>query len=133
MSSDLCHCIALRKASRKVSSIYDAALEPLGVNVAQFSLLRNIARMAPVSLTDLGARVALDRSTVGRNARVLERMGLVISGPGEDQREAVLTISDKGHQIIAQGNPLWDGAQRAVEERLGPGNIEQLRTLLALL
>ncbi|MGG2474746.1 MarR family transcriptional regulator, partial [Rhizobium sp. BR5] len=32
-------------------------------------------------------------STVGRNARVLARMGLVAIGHGEDQREAMLTVT----------------------------------------
>ena len=39
-----CYCVALRKAARKVTSLYDAALEPTGVNLAQFSLLRTIER-----------------------------------------------------------------------------------------
>ena len=100
MKKDICHCVVLRKASRKVTSYYDDALAPLGINVAQFSLLRHIDRMAPVSLTDLGARVELDRSTVGRNAKVLERMGLAIIRPGKDQREATLTVSEAGQGVL---------------------------------
>ncbi|MEW9615822.1 MarR family transcriptional regulator [Shinella sp. S4-D37] len=133
MSRDICHCIVLRKASRKVSSYYDEALAPLGVNIAQFSLLRTIDRMAPVSLTDLGARVELDRSTVGRNARVLERMGLVAIKPGKDQREAMLTIAEPGRAVLREGAPLWDGVQDAIEARLGPDGARQLRDLLAAL
>lgn len=133
MSRDICHCIVLRKASRKVSSYYDEALAPLGVNIAQFSLLRNIDRMAPVSLTDLGARVELDRSTVGRNAKVLERMGLIAIKPGKDQREAVLTIAEPGRAVLREGAPLWDGVQDAIEARLGPDGARQLRDLLAAL
>ncbi|MCO5150588.1 MULTISPECIES: MarR family winged helix-turn-helix transcriptional regulator [unclassified Shinella] len=133
MSRDLCHCIVLRKASRRVSSYYDEALAPLGVNIAQFSLLRNIHRMAPVSLTDLGTRVELDRSTVGRNAKVLERMGLIAIQPGKDQREAVLTIAEPGHAVLREGAPLWDGVQDAIEARLGPDGTERLRELLAAL
>lgn len=133
MPSDTCHCILLRKASRKVSSYYDEALAPLGINIGQFSLLRNINRMAPVSLTDLGVRVELDRSTVGRNTKILERMGLVAIGHGKDQREAMLTITDKGHAILKEGAPLWDGVQDDIEARLGPDKTEQLRELLAAL
>jgi DNA-binding MarR family transcriptional regulator len=133
MSSDKCHCILLRKAAKKVSSYYDEALEPLGINIGQFSLLRNIQRAAPVSLTELGARVELDRSTVGRNTKVLVRMGLVATGQGEDQREALLTITDKGRQILADGAPLWDGVQDDIEARLGAEKTEQLRELLAAL
>jgi DNA-binding MarR family transcriptional regulator len=123
----------LRKASRKLSSYYDEALAPLGVNIGQFSLLRNINGMAPVSLTDLGARVELDRSTVGRNAKVLERMGLIAIGHGKDQREAMLTMTKKGHSILEAGAPLWDGVQDDIETRLGPEKAEQLRELLAAL
>ena len=39
-----CICAALRVAARKMTARYDAALEPIGVNLAQFSLLRNIHR-----------------------------------------------------------------------------------------
>ncbi|WP_349436920.1 MarR family transcriptional regulator [Pararhizobium sp. A13] len=133
MSNATCHCILLRKATRKVSSYYDEALAPLGVNIGQFSLLRNIRRLEPVSLTELARRVELDRSTVGRNAKVLERMELVAIGHGEDQREAVLTVTPKGHEILDKGAPLWDGVQDDIEARLGQEKTEQLRELLAAL
>lgn len=131
MSNDTCHCILLRKATRKVSSYYDEALAPLGVNIGQFSLLRNIRRMEPVSLTDLAHKVELDRSTVGRNAKVLERMELIAIGHGEDQREAVLTIAPKGREILEKGAPLWDGVQDDIEARLGREKAQQLQDLLA--
>jgi len=131
MSNDTCHCILLRKATRKVSSYYDEALAPLGVNIGQFSLLRNIRRMEPVSLTDLAHKVELDRSTVGRNAKVLERMELIAIGHGEDQREAVLTIAPKGREILEKGAPLWDGVQDDIEARLGQEKARQLQDLLA--
>lgn len=133
MSIDPCHCTVLRKAARRVSARYDEALAPLGVNIAQFSLLRHIRRMAPVSLTDLAARVELDRSTVGRNAKVLQRMGLVASAAGEDQREAVLSITEAGRTVLRDGAPLWDGVQDDIEARLGEGKLEQLHHLLAAL
>ncbi|MCB5204268.1 MarR family winged helix-turn-helix transcriptional regulator [Neorhizobium sp. T786] len=131
MSSSSCHCIMLRKATRKVSSYYDEALAPLGVNIGQFSLLRNIRGLAPVSLTDLAARVELDRSTVGRNAKVLERMGLVTIGPGKDNRETMLDLTEKGHDLLKEGAPLWDGVQETIEARLGEEKTRQLQELLA--
>ncbi|SFB19756.1 DNA-binding transcriptional regulator, MarR family [Rhizobium sp. NFR07] len=133
MSNDACHCVLLRKATRKVSSYYDEALAPLGVNIGQFSMLRNIRRTEPVSLTDLAHRLDLDRSTVGRNAKVLARMELVEIGHGEDQREAVLTIAPKGHEVLEKGAPLWDGVQDEIDARLGAGKARQLQELLAAL
>ncbi|MDE1157645.1 MAG: MarR family winged helix-turn-helix transcriptional regulator [Neorhizobium sp.] len=133
MSHDSCHCILLRKAARKVSSYYDEALAPLGVNIGQFSLLRHINRMAPVSLTALGAAVELDRSTVGRNTKVLEKMELVESAPGDDHREMVLSLTPAGRALLAEGSPLWDSVQDDIEARLGADNTRQLQDLLAAL
>lgn len=128
-----CYCATLRAASRKVTALYDAALEPVGVNLAQFSLLRNIARAAPVSLTELGRRTSLDRSTIGRNVRLLQRMGLVRIEPGLDQREATVDLDGRGREALERAAPLWDEAQRRIEARLGPAGAEGLRSLLQAL
>jgi DNA-binding MarR family transcriptional regulator len=133
MPDDTCHCILLRKASRKLSSYYDEALAPLGINIGQFSLLRNIKRLQPVSLTELATKVELDRSTVGRNTKVLERMGLVTIGHGDDQREALLSLTEQGSELLARGAPLWDGVQDDIEARLGAEKTRQLQELLAAL
>ncbi len=133
MPDDTCHCILLRKATRKVSSYYDEALAPIGVNIGQFSLLRNINRLQPISLTELAAKVELDRSTVGRNAKVLERMGLVGFGHGKDQREALLSLTPEGHALLKQGAPLWDSVQDDIAARLGEEKTRQLQELLAAL
>ena len=71
MESSTCYCAALRKATRRLTAAYDAALAPVGVNLAQFSLLRTVSRHGPLSLTDLARRMELDRSTVGRNVKVV--------------------------------------------------------------
>ena len=127
-----CYCVALRKAARKVTSLYDAALEPTGVNLAQFSLLRTIERAAPVSLTELGRMTELDRSTVGRNVRLLQRMGLVRVAPGADQREATVALDEPGLEILRRGAPLWNEAQRKIEASLGPAAAQMRRLLQSL-
>ncbi|HET6390648.1 MarR family winged helix-turn-helix transcriptional regulator [Hyphomicrobium sp.] len=128
-----CYCISLRKAERKLTSVYDDALKPVGVNVAQFSLLRTIEREGPVSLSKIGRLVELDRSTVGRNIKVLERMGVAKTIHGDDQREAVVELTVRGRHILNEGAPLWTQAQRLVEKKLGAAGAKQLRTLLQTL
>ena len=125
-----CYCTALRKATRRATSLYDEALAPVGVNLAQFSLLRNIDRAGQVSLTELDRLTDLDRSTIGRNARVLERMGLVKTAPGEDQREAVLKLDTAGRRVLSDGAPLWEQAQQHVETALSPQFAALLQQLL---
>ncbi len=112
---------------------YDAALDAAGINLAQFSLLRSIARLGPVSLTALSETTELDRSTLGRNVRVLERLGLVAIGGGKDQREAMLSLSPNGKTTLAVALPLWEGTQDAIRTKLGADGVAQLTALLGAL
>jgi DNA-binding MarR family transcriptional regulator len=131
MKNSDCYCTSIRKASRRLTSLYDAALEPVGVNLAQFSLLRNIHRNDRVSLTELGKITELDRSTVGRNVRVLERMGLAKTISGDDHREAVVIVDTDGLRVLEQGAPLWDAMQERLEAKLGGDAATRLLESLA--
>ena len=66
-----------------MTALYDSILEPAGVTLAQYSLLRRIERAGSVSLTRLGRITELDRSTVGRNVKALEKIRLVRLGQSE--------------------------------------------------
>jgi DNA-binding MarR family transcriptional regulator len=128
--SNPCFCILLRQAARKSSSVYDRALAPLGINVAQFSLLRKIARAQSISVTELARLADLDRSTMGRNAKVLQRMDLIEQTSGEDHRETHIALTSTGRDLVERGGPLWDQAQDEIEAKLGNEGVEQLLTLL---
>lgn len=119
MNSDQCYCTAIRTAERRITRVYDDALAPSGITVAQFSLLRKIERNGPVSMTRLSVIMELDRSTVGRNVRVLKKLGLAEIEPGEDQREASAVLTDTGRETIALALPLWRAAQDHLEQVLG--------------
>ncbi|RYE33504.1 MAG: MarR family transcriptional regulator [Hyphomicrobiales bacterium] len=127
-----CFCLQLRKAARKIGSRYDAALAPVGINIAQYSLLRTIARREPISLTELGRKLELDRSTMGRNVRVIEKMGLVELGRGEDQREATVALRYRGHEVLRAAEPLWAHCQEEVGQRLGADRLGLLADLNSL-
>lgn len=124
-----CHCDTLRLAARKMTARYDAALAPCGLTVAQFALLRKIRRASEPSLTDLGRRAGLDRSTIGRNVRVLEKAGFVAMGSGEDQRQATVALTWTGHETLARAEPLWEQVQGEIEQVLGPAGLTGLNRL----
>jgi DNA-binding MarR family transcriptional regulator len=124
-----CYCAVLRVASRKTTALYDEALAPAGIGVAQFSLMRRIKGVGTVSLTDLARLTELDRSTVGRNVKVLERIGLVAEIAAEDQRETTVALTEAGRETLRRARPLWIEAQRRVEAALGEAGAETLRAL----
>lgn len=127
----LCYCTLLRKATRRVSAVYDEALTPFGINIAQYALLRMVTRTGPVSLTELGKIAELDRSTIGRNVRVLERMGLMKTVRSEkDQREAMVTLTDQGRRLFDRTASVWEECQAKIEGQLGREGIETLNEIL---
>ena len=128
-----CYCSSLRAAARKATALYDARLAPAGLNIAQFALLRKIERAQSVSLTELGRLAALDRSTVGRNVKVLERLGFVVTAEAEDQREAAVALAPAGAEALRRAAPLWKGAQDHIEGALGADGANALRALAARL
>ncbi|MGO4174053.1 MarR family winged helix-turn-helix transcriptional regulator [Bosea sp. TAF32] len=128
-----CYCTRLKTVTRKIAGLYDVALAPVGINIAQFAILRNVRRHQPVSLTELGRLLELDRSTMGRNIRVVEKMGLVQLGRGEDQRELVVSLSAQGEAILEEASPLWETCQQDITGRLGAERLKALNELSDLL
>jgi DNA-binding MarR family transcriptional regulator len=124
-----CYCAAVRVVARKTTALYDAALAPCGVNLAQYSLMRRIERAGAPSLTELASLAELDRSTVGRNVRVLQKLALVRIASAEDQREAAVTLTPVGVETLRRATPFWNEAQRKIETTLGA---ERAQTLLEL-
>lgn len=129
-----CYCVLLRRAARKTTAIYDDALASTGINIAQFSLLRRIARARCISLTELAREADLDRSTIGRNTKVLAKMHLIETKCGDDHREALIGLTASGEALLHQATPLWQTAQTEIEALFGgePGG-RQLQSLLTAL
>ncbi|WP_060514521.1 MarR family winged helix-turn-helix transcriptional regulator [Pseudomonas sp. NBRC 111132] len=130
MLTSECICTHLRRAARGVSRHYDEALSGFGVNVAQFSLLRHLQRLDRPSITALAEAMGLERSTLGRNLRVLEAEGLVALADGDDQRNRVVLLTEAGTQLLRAAYPAWEQAQIKLVERLGEGPRDELVRLL---
>jgi DNA-binding MarR family transcriptional regulator len=130
MTEIACACTRARRAARTLTSLYDAALQPVGLQITQFSLLRTIDRLAPVNVSALAEAMLLDRSTLGRNLTVLERRGLLVLTGGADLRERALTLSSSARRLLRRAVPLWEEAQRTVGRGLGKRGVAELFELL---
>jgi hypothetical protein len=73
---EICNCSALRQAARHVTRFYDAFLSPAGLRATQFSILAKLRQRGPLTITSLAAEMVMDRTTLGRNIRPLQRRGL---------------------------------------------------------
>jgi DNA-binding MarR family transcriptional regulator len=101
-----------------MTAIYDEALAPSGLKITMFRVLRRLAEAQEPTITELAAIVDLDRSSLGRNLKVLERDGLVAFGGGEDERKKVVRLTTKGKAALAKAKPLWLGVQRRMKAKL---------------
>jgi DNA-binding MarR family transcriptional regulator len=114
-----CLCTNARRAALALTAIYDGALAPHGLKVTQFSLLRAVARHGRPNLTSLSAATGLDRSTLGRNLRILAGLGLVRLSPGDDQRDRVVSLTSRGALRVRDASRTWDRLQEALGATLG--------------
>jgi DNA-binding MarR family transcriptional regulator len=129
-----CVCATLRMATRAVARVYDRALEPHGLRTTQYSILARLEVEGPVPVGHLAARLAMDRTTLSREAAPLVLAGLVAEEPGEDRRQRVLALAPAGLARLEAARPAWREAQRRVREELGydrvQGLLGELRALL---
>ena len=114
-----CLAARTRRAARAVTAHYDAHLRPTRLKVGQFTMLVAIRLMRSPTVGDLAEAVGMDRTTVTRNLKPLERDGLVILAPGrEDGRQVTIKLTPLGGRRLDRALPLWEAAQREVEGRL---------------
>ena len=123
-----CYCANVRRAALALTSRYDDALWPHRLKVTQFSLLRAVERHGTPNLTRLSEATGLDRSTLGRNLRVLASMGLVSLSPGEDQRDRVVALTRSGAARVRAAARAWAEVQASLSDTLG-ADAEQLLSI----
>ncbi len=112
-----CYCTQFRRSANALTRIYDDALRPIGLKITQFSLLRALERLGPSTSTALATEVALERSTISRNAKILIDAGWIDVREGShDLRERILELSRAGRKKLADALPHWAVAQRQVEQ-----------------
>lgn len=114
-----CACNKLRRSARIVSALYDEALAPSGLTVAQFSLLRMLQRAGPCSLTEFAAATGHDRTTLNRTLKPLEVAGFVASRCGADQRARIVEITAEARAAMRRAQPNWEAAEARIEAALG--------------
>ena len=115
----LCNCIALRQIALKLTKIYDEALIDTGIKITQYSLLKNIEKIDSPNINHLATATQLDRSTLTRNLKKLERMKLIFFKFGDDKRNKIISLTPHGKQILTKANISWKTIQDQVSKNLG--------------
>jgi len=114
-----CVCFNLRWVARAVTQFFDAELRRHGIRPTQTPILGALAAKDGWTMSDLSDWLGMERTTLVRNLRPLERDGLVaMTGTGRGGRVSV-SITAKGKKDLAKAMPAWGDAQKAVVKTLG--------------
>lgn len=129
-----CSCTALRKATRRISQLYDTALAPSGLKTTQRAILAQIGRSEPTTVGELAEALVMDSGALAHTLKPLERDSLVAVAvdPG-DRRNRLITLTRRGRAKLAETDILWAKAQRGFEAALGRAESKALREVLRFL
>ncbi len=131
LSYDECNCFALRQAARYVTQIYERHLAQVGMTAAQFTIMAKLARKPDSTMLELADAMVMDRTTLVRALKPLQRDGYVLAQPSkQDSRTLVLSLSDSGEQIFDQAVIAWRNAQDEFEKKFGRARAKALRAEL---
>ena len=126
-----CTCLRLRKASRRVSQIYDQYLQSHGLTITQYGLLAHLNRLDGISIGALAEKLIMDPTTLTRNLRPLERRQLIrLAADPRDRRSRRLHLTEQGRAAFIQARPAWVEAQRHIEAALGASEAPALHAAL---
>jgi len=129
--SAACTCGRLRRASRALTQFYDDTMAESGLRVTQFSLMRTLARMGTVRISDLARACLLDRTAMTRTLDPLVAQGYVRIAPGKDARTREVTLTRAGAATLDSAADEWKRAQAVVARRIGRERLDALIATLA--
>jgi DNA-binding MarR family transcriptional regulator len=129
-----CNCTALRKASRRISQLYDTALAPSGLKTTQRAILVQIGRSGQTTVGELAEALVMDPGALAHTLKPLVRDGLIaVAVDPDDRRNRLITLTRRGRTKLAETEALWAKAQRGFEAAFGRADSEALREGLRFL
>jgi DNA-binding MarR family transcriptional regulator len=124
-----CLAVRVRLLSRRLSRIYDGELRPLGLTVAQLNMLSVIEVIDCAPAGPVADLLAMDISTLSRNARIMESEGWITIERAERGNGRVLRLTSAGRQKLRKARTAWDRAQAEARELLGGDGARELKRL----
>lgn len=129
-----CNCTALRKATRRISQLYDTALAPCGLKTTQRAILAQIGRSEPTNVGTLADALVMDPGALAHTLRPIERDGFItVEVNPEDRRHRLISLTSEGRAKLVESDVLWRKAQAGFDAAFGRIESEALHNMLELL
>ena len=132
-----CASLNFRRTARAVTRMYDAAMQESGVRSTQFAILVAIAKIQPVAMGALAEVLSIDRTTLTRSLRLLQKERMITISKRSEMRQRFLELTPAGEKALQRSLPLWREAHAKFVAALGPdywlamrGELERLARLV---
>ncbi len=114
-----------------MSQLYERHYAGTGLTANQFSLLAFVHDAGEAGILEMADAMVMDRTTLVRAIKPLERDGHLISEPeGKGSRKLLYRLTDSGGEKLAEAAKGWYAAQAEYVELVGQENADLLRSLL---
>ena len=131
--TDQCMVLKTRRAARAVTRRYNELLKPLGIQSTQASLLSSIYAGGFDSISDLADKMAIERSALTRNLKVLRDRGYITSDAEGRGRAQKVKLTKAGQNSVEKVAPLWIKAQDELRAELGTREWSKIQAALSTL
>ena len=128
-----CPALRVRQASRVVAKVFDDELAPFGLLSTQLPVLAATALFGDsgATMSQLAQALVMDRTTLTRSIRPLERAGLLrVARSPEDARAKIVVITRSGERMIKSIFPVWERALERLKKSLGAARLTDLHARL---
>jgi DNA-binding MarR family transcriptional regulator len=125
-----CASFNFRRTARAVTMLFDSALQKTGIRSTQFAILTAIAKIQPVSITRISEILVIDRTTLTRSLKLLEKDGLLAISPRGTMRQRFLSLTSQGEKALALAIPEWRKIQQHFVDKIGSNHWIELRSEL---
>ena len=122
-----CIGVRVRMLNRVVTRVYDDLLRPHGVRFSQMNILTVVALRGPIQPVEIGNILALEKSTLSRNVRLMEENGWIESLPTESGNGQLLQLTTAGRSLYRKAAAAWRNAQSKLHELLGTQTTATIR------
>jgi DNA-binding MarR family transcriptional regulator len=117
--SQNCVCFNLRRVTRMLSQFFDVEMRRHGLRSTQWPILAALQSLGSANMAELSEVLGMDRTTLLRNLRPLQRDGLVLAEGSERGGRVEVSLTPKGRKQFDKLFPAWQSAQRTAVQVLG--------------
>src|SRR5437764_714064 len=126
----VCACANLRRASRAISRLYEQYLAAVDLSSTQMTILMTLGKGGPRPLSGLAGVLAMDRTSLYRTLKPLEKRGIVRIRATADNRAKEALLTKAGERHLAEAMPYWERAQACFVDAFGKDEWKRIQRAL---